>query len=67
VARGPFAEGDGKREVFVLRGNQAVRTPTQLGLASSTHLEVLAGLAPGDEVVISDMSAYLHRGVLNLR
>jgi HlyD family secretion protein len=67
VPRGPFAEGEGQREVFVVHGERVVRTPAQFGVASATHLEVLRGLAPGDEVVISDMSAYLHRGVLNLR
>lgn len=67
VARGPFADGEGRREVFVVRGSTAVRTPAQLGMASATHLEVLGGLEPGDEVVISDMSAHLHRRELALR
>jgi HlyD family secretion protein len=67
VARGPFADGEGKREVFVVRGARAVRTPAQLGLASATHLEVLQGLQAGDEVVISDMSAHLGTRELGLR
>jgi HlyD family secretion protein len=67
VARGPFADGEGKREVFVVRGARAVRTPAQLGLASATHLEVLQGLQAGDEVVISDMSAHLGQRELGLR
>ena len=66
VLRGPFADGEGRREVFVVRGGRAVRTAAQLGLASATHLEVLQGLQPGDEVVISDMSAHLHQRELAL-
>ena len=67
VPRGPFADGEGKREIFVVRGSLAVRTSAQLGLASATHLEVLQGLALGDEVVISDMSSHLHQRELNLK
>jgi HlyD family secretion protein len=67
VRRGPFAEGEGLRQVFVIRGGRAVRTAAQLGLASATHLEVLQGLERGDEVVISDLSAYLSHRELVLK
>jgi HlyD family secretion protein len=67
VLRGPFAEGDGKREVFVVRDGRAIRTPAQLGLAGASHLEVLQGLQAGDEIVISDMSEHLHQRELILR
>lgn len=38
--------------------NVAVRTQVQLGRASVSEMEVKGGLAEGDEVVLSDMSAY---------
>ena len=37
-------------------GNAAVRVPVRLGRASVTTIEVLEGLAEGDEVILSDMS-----------
>jgi HlyD family secretion protein len=67
VPRGPFAEGEGKREVFVVQGTRAVRTAANLGMASATHVEVLDGLNAGDEVVISDMTAHLGQRELALR
>jgi HlyD family secretion protein len=67
LRRGPFADGEGLRQVFVIRGGRAVRTPAQLGMASATHLEVLRGLAAGDEVIISDVSAHLDQRELVLR
>jgi HlyD family secretion protein len=67
VARGPFATGEGEQSVFVLRGSMARRTRVRLGVASPTHLEVLEGLVEGDEVVVSDMSDYLHAGELKIR
>jgi HlyD family secretion protein len=67
VPRGPFADGEGKREVFVVRGGRAVRTPALLGLSSADYFEVVQGLQAGDEVVISDMSQHLHQRELALR
>ena len=46
--------------MFVVKGDRAVRTPVRLGLGSYDDFEVVSGLAEGDEVVISDMSAYQH-------
>lgn len=42
------------RAVYVVHGDRAVRTPVQLGAASVSDIEVIRGLAPGDNVVISD-------------
>jgi HlyD family secretion protein len=56
LARGPFADGEGTREVFVVRGDRAVRTRARFGLSSADHFEVLSGLQAGDEVIISDMT-----------
>jgi HlyD family secretion protein len=67
VGRGPFAAGEGAQNVFVLRGSQAERRRVRLGAASPTHLEVLEGLREGDEVIVSDMSDYLHARTLRVR
>jgi HlyD family secretion protein len=40
--------------VYVVHGDQAVRTPVVLGAASVSEIEVVHGLAPGDNVIISD-------------
>lgn len=60
IKRGPFASGEGVRDVFVIRGDAAVKTPVRFGLAGAEHYEVTQGLFEGDEVVISDMTAYQH-------
>ena len=52
--RGPFID-DNSRAVYVVRGAQALRVPVMLGAAAVAEIEVLRGLAVGDEVVISDM------------
>ena len=67
IPRGPFAEASGVRDVFVVRGDRAVRTQVHLGSAGPEHLEVLTGLHPGDEAIISDMSESLHLPELLIR
>jgi HlyD family secretion protein len=42
------------RAVYVVRGERAVRTPVTLGAASVSEIEVMRGLAVGDQVIISD-------------
>lgn len=67
VARGPFATAGGTLDVFVVHGTRARRTQVRLGAASPTHLEVLGGLVEGDEVIVSDMTDYLHARELRIR
>jgi HlyD family secretion protein len=43
----------GTRAVYVVDGDTAVLTPVELGAASVGEIEVLKGLTPGQEVVIS--------------
>ena len=67
VARGPFADGEGAREVFVVRGGRAVKASVELGMSSFDHFEVVRGLAEGDEIIVSDMRNYLHLKEVRLR
>jgi HlyD family secretion protein len=59
VKRGPFADNEA-RQAFVVRGDRAVRVPIQIGLHGADDVEVTAGVAEGDEIIISDMKDYLH-------
>ena len=67
VERGPFATGRGANDVFVIRGGVAVRTPIRMGISGFEFVEVTDGLAVGDEVIISDMRAHLHRSEIRVR
>lgn len=58
VARGPFAQGGGAQQVFVLRNNRAYRTPVRLGVSNFDWFEVVDGLVVGDEIIASDMRDY---------
>lgn len=60
IKRGPFANGEGSGSAFVIRGDTAYKTPIKLGIASVDHYEVVQGLIEGDEVIISDMTDFMH-------
>ena len=67
LRRGPLLNVDGRDWVFVVRGEQAVRTPVTIGLTNFELYEITEGLAEGDEVIISDMSDYRNAKEVKLR
>jgi len=67
LKRASFPTVDGRTVAYVVRGERAVRTPVELGVASFDRCEVLAGLTAGEEVVISDMTDYAHLTEVKIR
>ncbi|HEX4266938.1 MAG TPA: HlyD family efflux transporter periplasmic adaptor subunit [Steroidobacteraceae bacterium] len=57
IDRGAFLD-PATRFVYVIRGDEATRTPVELGAASVSEIQVLRGLAAGDRVVISDTQEF---------
>jgi len=58
VGRPASATPDSAASLFKLVGSDAVRTQVKLGHGSVRAVVVESGLAPGDEVVISDTSLF---------
>jgi HlyD family secretion protein len=67
LRRGPLLNVDGADCVFVIRVDEAVRTPITIGLSNFEYYEITGGLAEGDEVIISDMSDYRGAREVKLR
>jgi HlyD family secretion protein len=59
IQKGPGVS-ENTRDVFVVRGNKAVKTPVALGVTGADRCEVVQGLKEGDEVIVSDMSGFMH-------
>jgi HlyD family secretion protein len=57
VRRGALARTD-TTHAFVVRDDSAIRVPVRFGIANTETIEILDGLAAGDDVVISDVSEY---------
>lgn len=66
VARGPFATGARREQVFVVRGGAATRRDVELGAFGREEIEVVSGLAEGDEVIVSNTSEYRHAGIVRI-
>ncbi|MFT4810023.1 MAG: HlyD family secretion protein [Glaciecola sp.] len=60
LSKGPYTSGRGIQNVFVIRNNTAYRTEVEIGLGSAKNLQISRGLSENDEVIISDVSEYLH-------
>lgn len=67
VRRGPFFESLAGRGAYVVEDGMAVRRDVVFGAASVTEVEVLEGLAEGDEIVVSDLSQYQGSNTLLIR
>ena len=58
VDRGTFMDQGGAGFVYVVHGDIAQRQPVRLGAASIRQVEILGGLAAGDQVVVSGADAF---------
>jgi HlyD family secretion protein len=58
VRRGAFADESGGAYAYVVRDGIAEKTPVRLGARSIDKVEILSGLAPGDQVVVSGADAF---------
>lgn len=67
VRKGTSTSGEGVQQVFVVRGDRADRVRVRFGIASFDLVEVVDGLAAGDEVIVSDMADYQHLTSIRLR
>src|SRR5215470_2254620 len=67
VRKGPSVGGEGVRDIFVIRGDVALKTAAKFGVAGADYCEVVQGLLEGDEVIISDMTDYMHLNEVKLR
>lgn len=67
VTRGPFLDSGGGRYAYVLRDGIAVKTPIRAGAASAASVEILEGLQPGDQIVISGSDAFAEADSVRVR
>jgi HlyD family secretion protein len=58
VDRGAFVDQEGGGFAYVVHGDVAERRPARLGAESISKVEVLDGLAVGDQIVISGTDAF---------
>ena len=56
VEYGPVFNKNKNQDLFVIRTGKAVRETVTTGLIGTEYVEIVAGLSPGDRIIISDIS-----------
>ncbi len=68
IPNGPYFQGPGTYELFVKTApDKLEKRGVTLGDSNFDYVEVKSGIAPGEEVVISDMSAYKKDKVITIK
>lgn len=67
IANASYYVGKGEYELFVVNDNQLVKRKVRLGDSNFEYVEVVSGLEPGEQVVISDMGLYKDKSKLKLK
>lgn len=68
IRKSSYYMGPGDYELFVVTAtNELTRRRVRLGESNYEYVEVVSGISPGEEVVVSDLSQYKERSVLKLK
>ena len=59
--------GKGEYDLFVVNDGELLKRKVRLGDSNFEYVEVVSGLQPGDQVVVSDMSNYKEKSKLKLK
>ena len=67
IANGSYYVGKGEYDLFVVNDGELLKRKVRLGDSNFEYVEVVSGLQPGDQVVVSDMSNYKEKSKLKLK
>lgn len=60
VRRTSLLARPGKKNVYVLRGGTAIKTPIQVGVTGTKYTEILEGLAEGEQLILDELIGFQH-------
>ena len=67
IANASYYVGKGEYDLFVVNGDQLLKRKVQLGDSNYEYVEVISGLQPGDQVVVSDIASYKDKNKLKIK
>jgi len=67
VKNGPFYNGSVDQEVFTIDGDKAVKRVADIGVSNFDWVELKDGIAPGEEVIVSDTRSFKHQDEIAIR
>ncbi|MCO7226039.1 efflux RND transporter periplasmic adaptor subunit [Pleionea sp. CnH1-48] len=60
VEKGPFVNGAGSHEVFVIQNSTVKKVQARIGASNQNYFQVVKGLSAGDEIIISNVESFKH-------
>ena len=67
IKNGPFINGSGKQDIFIIKGNKAIRRTVNIGATNFDFAEIENGVKAGEEIIISDMEDHLHQKKIKIK
>lgn len=67
IANGPAFKGATDQDIFVVLGDKAERRSVQIGMSNFDFVEIKNKVKPGDEIIISDMSAFKNAKTITIK
>jgi HlyD family secretion protein len=65
--RGPYLTTGGQRYVYVVKGDQAIKTAVTYGELHTDQVQILRGLSEGDRIITSGYQNYIEHTVIMLQ
>lgn len=66
LPRGAYLSTGSQRYVYVVRGGTAVKTEVVFGEIQASQVQIVSGLVPGDEVILSGYQNYIDQETVRL-
>jgi HlyD family secretion protein len=63
---GPYINGSGLQEIFVIDGEKAYKRKVEIGATNFYFVEIRTGVKEGEEVIISNMEDFIHRNEIKI-
>ncbi|TGE27372.1 efflux RND transporter periplasmic adaptor subunit [Hymenobacter metallicola] len=67
VKNGPFYQGGKEQKVFVVNNDKAEQRTVRFGDSNFDYVQVVGGLQPGDEIVLSELKQYTDTPSLTIK
>ncbi|MCK5331749.1 MAG: HlyD family efflux transporter periplasmic adaptor subunit [Candidatus Marinimicrobia bacterium] len=67
VKNGPFINGPGVQDIFIVVGDKAIRKTVRIGATNLDFVEIENEIEAGDRIIISDMEKYKHLDTIVIR
>ncbi|MBI9098108.1 MAG: efflux RND transporter periplasmic adaptor subunit [Spirochaetaceae bacterium] len=66
VEYGSFYKESGGNWVYKIEKDRAIKVPVTIGIKNNDYIEILSGLKPGDQIIISNYAKYKDFNKLNI-